>query len=99
MRRTIVERRKHRSDAIVQEILRKRRGRECPTPHYEREPWQDGLLLHELEDDIEFQLDERRAVTPLRRVARWLFLKGGMSVVLLGGLIIAGSIAAYVTAR
>jgi hypothetical protein len=85
-----MERRKNRTQAILRDILRSRREWECPTAGYQEETGHDVLL----EEEISFRLTEPHPRGPARCLAHWLFINGGMSVVLIAGLMLFGIIAA-----
>jgi hypothetical protein len=84
--------RRDRTQAIVRDILRSRRGGECAKAVYQDEPWHDVNGGEEVE--ITFRMTQQSTRGPARRLAHWLFINGGMSVVLLVGLMAFGIIAA-----
>jgi hypothetical protein len=94
-----MQRRNARSEAILRDILRRRRGFEWPTAIFDEEPWQADVGGVEGEAEITFRTTEPRAASPARRLARWLFMKGGMSVVVILGLMAIGLIAGILGGR
>ena len=92
-----MKRRLDRSEDIRTILIRLRRGSESWCNAYGDEPWQDDDLGDEPEQEISFWVSvpvkksEPRGVA--KRAAHWLFIKGGMSLVVILGLIALGLIA------
>jgi hypothetical protein len=92
--RSIVERRNARTEAIVRDILRRRRVGECPGPGYDAGPSGGNLCDLPLETTIDFRLTGPAPAGVGRWLVHWLFVRGGMCVVVILGLCAYGLIGA-----
>jgi hypothetical protein len=93
-----VERRRQRTEAIVRDILRHRRAWECPTSTFIAEPWSESIVLEEMEGELAFDAAAPRARGRGGLLVHWLLANGGLSVVFLGALMMAGLVGAFIHA-